>query len=281
MIRKSKSDNWLLLLSLIMTYALGVAFISRAGIIVNWYVSGAGLVLLLFATLYPSIQNQLLDFLKSVGKTRRISAMVIFGFIMIGLAGASLFLLFRYHVFKSIGLLWFMLFLLAVAVANGYQENLKIGYLTWVPEAFSVSPISFLIAISLQGYDLPMHMSFLLLTLWCFYSVAMLGLMFQKEDESPVKLDNTLIRKIGWQKLIRLHHNLIGAGWLAFLIYLWISGNTRLFQFNLSISLFHLLQIFLLYRMSVGLKPNWTLIWLGAYFQYLAFVYMLIFVMIR
>lgn len=207
--------------------------------------------------------------------------MVIFGFIMIGLAGASLFLLFRYHVFKSIGLLWFMLFLLAVAVANGYQENLKIGYLTWVPEAFSVSPISFLIAISLQGYDLPMHMSFLLLTLWCFYSVAMLGLMFQKEDESPVKLDNTLIRKIGWQKLIRLHHNLIGAGWLAFLIYLWISGNTRLFQFNLSISLFHLLQIFLLYRMSVGLKPNWTLIWLGAYFQYLAFVYMLIFVMIR
>ncbi|MGI6251317.1 MAG: hypothetical protein ACOYKD_08195 [Anaerolineaceae bacterium] len=281
MIRKSKSDNWLLLLSLIMTYALGVAFVSRAGIIVNWYVSGAGLVLLLFATLYPSIQNQLLDFLKSVGKTRRISAMVIFGFIMIGLAGASLFLLFRYHVFKSIGLLWFMLFLLAVAVANGYQENLKIGYLTWVPEAFSVSPISFLIAISLQGYDLPMHMSFLLLTLWCFYSVAMLGLMFQKEDESPVKLDNTLIRKIGWQKLIRLHHNLIGAGWLAFLIYLWISGNTRLFQFNLSISLFHLLQIFLLYRMSVGLKPNWTLIWLGAYFQYLAFVYMLIFVMIR
>lgn len=153
-----------------------------------------------------------------------------------------------------------------------FQKNFNV-----IIEAFIVSPLMLLLGTGLQEKNPSLIMFLLTLPFFLLYVSASIAMLFEKFDREALQPGKSLLNIIGWENSIRLHNfSLIGV-YLSFLLYFYLTNALPLYWPVLLVALISIFEMFLLHRLAMGMKPNWTLLKATAYLQFFSIIYLLIF----
>lgn len=199
------------------------------------------------------------------------------GFGLLAVIFVCFYFLLKQGVLIGINLVWISLISIVVFVQNSRVAERFTVPMSWLFKSIVISPLLLVLGISVQAVDINGTEFLFALSLFSLMVASFLAMEFQKYSEAPSEQKKTLIPSIGIESTIRLHRVTILISYAALVVYLYLTGSLRTNWAMMLVSLISFLQMFLLYRISLGMKPNYTLIKASAYMQTLSFVYLFIF----
>lgn len=199
---------------------------------------------------------------------------IIFLFMMLFLI---LYLLLQKNILIGVNLIYiiliFALFFLPVSIIGKvFAKKYDIIF-----EALIVSPLFFLFGMGLQ-HENPITNDFVMAVplFFCYIATGIASRVTDFEKESSLS-DTGMIEQMGWENAFRLHNLSILLTYLPLFFYLILTKTFAVYWPVLLLSGIALFEIFLLYRISLGIRPNWNIIRMTAILHYFTIIYILIY----
>ena len=147
-------------------------------------------------------------------------------------------------------------------------------------EALIVSPLYFLFGVGLQ-HENPGSQDFLMAVplFFCYTATSIAYKVTGFEKESSIS-ETGMIEQLGWENAFKLHNLSILLTYLPLFYYLILTKTFPVYWPVLISSVIALFELFLLNRISLGMRPNWNIIRMTALLHYFTIIYILIFPMI-
>lgn len=143
-------------------------------------------------------------------------------------------------------------------------------------EALIVSPLLFFLGSGLQSHNPGTKDLLLALPLFFFYIGTAIAYQFPDYDKDSKAAATSLLGQIGWENGIKMHNITLLLAWLSLMLYLIVTQTFALYLPILLISGISLFEIYLLNRISMGMKPNWGLLRTTAVLQFFSISYLLV-----
>ena len=203
------------------------------------------------------------------------SLLVILTIVLFGVYFFILYYLLRINKLIGVNLIYIVAISLLILLNTSRLGKMVYHSLSVVFEGMIVSPLLFLLACGMQ--DLNPDSGFVLLTMAFFflYISCRSSLMFEyfgKEGNN----ERSLLTLIGWENGIRLQNITVV---LAYIFFTWhfyqIGGIARNIPLLLT-ALFGIFSMYMMYRMSRGLKPQWQFIKATAFLHFFAVCYLFV-----
>ncbi len=187
-----------------------------------------------------------------------------------------LYFLLKQQVLIGINLIFLSVIALLIFVPTSTRVGHPFRLMDWFFKSLIVSPLLFILGISVQAMPLTGIHFLLAVPLFFLVASSFVALAFPRYAQSPEEQKRTLIPAIGLEQTISMHNILILLAYLGLVAYLYLSGSFRSNWTLLLISLISFIQMFLLHRIALGMKPNYGLLKTTAVLQTLSFIYLLI-----
>lgn len=279
---KSLKVDWFFLIFSIAVYCLGVLSINP--VISTWHFSRFSLGIMFFLLVYllQSYTNSLLnqtvvnEISLRFGKGKLKPQDYIFAFILLFGIFLCFYFLLKQQVLIGINLIWIGLISFFLFVQNINLPGIGIKPLEWFFKSLIISPLMFLFAISLQAYSLDGLKCLLSAVLFFLFCTSFIAFEFPKVHQSHQENTQSIIPIIGLDNTISLHNILIFLTYIGLGAFLYFSGSFRTHWSLLLVVVISLIQMFLLQRLSLGMKPNFNLLKSTAIIQVLTFIYIFI-----
>ncbi len=278
-----KTFNWLFVIVGFLAYTLGAVLAVEAGN--EWEIGVFLLGLLFFLLLYTleRIQYYLskskINIYSKINQSIKIKSSEILGYIFLIFSSLLIitFFLSQKHKLNASTLIWFLLLVLLI-MANMFRSfRIWSQPYRWFLEGLCISPVLLFLSSSLQGYPPGKILFFLSLPILFLYLSSALTLYFQSFSVDSAKGTRSPLVVIGWEKTIWLHHILIILAYTTFGFYFISSGSWIIAWPVLLVFCLSSFEIFILYRLSTGMKPMWGLLKATAVIQIVGALYILLF----
>ena len=197
-------------------------------------------------------------------------------FFLLTLIFTSLFFLLKQQVLIGINLIFLSLIALLIFSQPGTRAGHPFQSIEWLLKALIVSPLLLILGISVQAISLRSLDYLLAIPLFFLTASSMIALTFPNYAQSPSEQSRTLIPAIGLEQTISLHNVLVLLAYLTLGAYLFFSGSFRSNWTLILISAISFVQMFLLHRIALGMKPNYGLLRTTALLQTVSFIYLFI-----
>ncbi|MFZ3150642.1 MAG: hypothetical protein WA116_03055 [Anaerolineaceae bacterium] len=278
-----KDFDWFFLVSGIMSSVLGSVMASESG--QTWKLGTFLLGLLFFVGFYSLervyyyLSISRINLFSTVNRADKLKSPEIISILFLLFAGL-LYILFTLNISGALtqtGWLWLIILVLLIMVNTSRSMRVWNLPYRWFLDALIVSPVLVFFSSSLQGLEPGRILLFLCLPLLFLYLASTLCLQFESYASNMSKGTKSFLVVIGWEKGIVLHNVILLIAYLFLGVYFYLSGVWSIAWPAFFMLIISLGEVYLLQRVSEGMKPNWGLIRAVAVVQYLGIVYILLF----
>ena len=258
--------SWFFPFAGLLSLGLGTVIAAESGKPISFVSLLAGIFIFLSLFLLERIQNYIssskTNLFSKVGRTDKLRnpqlVALIFG--AFALIFVCLYLLLREQVLIGVNLIWLGLLVLLFTISFSQAGRLwSLGF-RWLLEGLIISPVLLLLGSSLQGSQ-PVYAQLLLaLAVFLLYGGISIALLFPNYEDTLEKGSRSFLTVIGWEQAITVHNVLLLMAIICLGGYSFVSGSWRTHWGSFAMVLVAGLEIYLLQRLSRGMKPNWPLL---------------------
>ena len=275
-----KRPDYFLILSLTVTYFLGLIQARGQGRVISLLFTLSGLFFMLGFYLvvtfaWPESHFSTSDHRISRSPKPRTEPRTLMLLASIALSFISLFFLIRAHFFEYLFIPSLLVLLVSALVALNNSVRAQSLPFRWLLDSLAISPIAYFFGLLITGLKVNFYPFMLAIPLFLIACGSAIAFFFARFQENLDQQQLPSMQNFNWNRLAQLHDLVAAFGYGLMAAYLYFSGAMAiawpaplmvLAAFGCSVLLHQIIQ---------GMHPNWKLLKAMAAINYLGLVYIL------
>jgi hypothetical protein len=275
-----KRPDYFLILSLTITYFLGIIQARGQGKTISVLVLLSGLFFMLgfyLVITFSSLESQFSASDRRISKSARprIEPRIILLLASIALTFISLFFLIRAHFFEYLLIPSLLVLMVAALIALNSSVRAQSLPFRWLLDALSVSPIAYFYGLLITGLKISFFPFMLAIPLFLIACGSSISFFFSHYQENLSQQLQPSMQNFNWSRLAQLHDLVAFMGYSLLAAYLYFSGALVIAWPAPLMVIAAFGCSLLLHRILQGMHPNWKMLKAMAAINLLGLVYIL------